>query len=131
MQAGCDLAIGSRYIKGGGLGSWNPIRKLISAVAVWVTWPIQRSGLRASDPMAGFFFVRRDCLKGVDFQEAGFKLLLEILVRARIASVREVPFAFGRRFQGWSKADLKVAADYGKLLARLYRYRFGWKRLCP
>lgn len=131
MQAGCDLAIGSRYIRGGGLGSWNPIRKLISSAAVWVTWPVQRTGLRARDPMAGFFFVRRRCLSGIDFQEAGFKLLLEVLVRARIASVREVPFAFGRRLRGSSKANLKVALDYTKLLARLYRYRFGWKRPVP
>jgi len=128
---GTDLVIGSRYTEGGGLGSWNPIRKLISAAAVWVTWPIQRSGLRAKDPMSGFFFVRRDCLNGIDFQEAGFKLLLEILVRARLASVHEVPFAFGQRFRGASKANMKVAVDYGKLLARLYGFRFGWKRPVP
>src|SRR4051812_32284290 len=103
MLGGCDLAVGSRYIKGGGLGSWNPIRKLISAAAVWATWPIQRSGLRAKDPMSGFFLVRRKCLNGIDFQEKGFKLLLEVLVRARITSVHEVPFAFGQRFRGASK----------------------------
>ena len=131
MLGGCDLVIGSRYTEGGGLGSWNPIRKLISAAAVWVTWPIQRSGLRAKDPMSGFFFVRRDCLNGIDFQEEGFKLLLEVLVRARIGSVHEVPFAFGQRFRGSSKANLKVAVDYGKLLARLYGCRFGWKRPVP
>jgi len=131
VLGGCDLVIGSRYTEGGGLGAWNPIRKLISAAAVWVTWPIQRSGLRAKDPMSGFFFVRRDCLNGVDFQEEGFKLLLEILVRARLASVHEVPFAFGQRFRGASKANMKVAVDYGKLLARLYGFRFGWKRPVP
>ncbi|MBS1806044.1 MAG: polyprenol monophosphomannose synthase [Acidobacteria bacterium] len=131
MLGGCDLVIGSRYTEGGGLGSWNPIRKLISAAAVWVTWPIQRTGLRAKDPMSGFFFVRRDCLNGVDFQEEGFKLLLEILVRARLTSVHEVPFAFGQRFRGASKANMKVAVDYGKLLARLYSCRFGFKRPVP
>jgi dolichol-phosphate mannosyltransferase len=131
MLDGCDLVIGSRYTEGGGLGSWDPLRKLFSAAAVWVTWPVQRSGVRAKDPMSGFFFVRRRCLSGIAFQEAGFKLLLEVLVRARIASVREVPFAFGRRFCGASKANLKVALEYGKLLARLYRYRFGWKRHVP
>lgn len=128
---GTDLVIGSRYTEGGGLGSWNPIRKLISAAAVWVTWPIQRSGLRAKDPMSGFFFVRRDCLNGIDFQQEGFKLLLEILVRARLSSVHEVPFAFGQRFRGASKANLKVAVDYAKLLARLYACRYGRKRPVP
>ena len=131
MLSGCDLTIGSRYTTGGGLGEWNPVRKLISAAAVWVTWPIQRAGLRAKDPMSGFFFVRRDCLNGFAFQEAGFKLLLEILVRARLSSVREIPFAFGQRFRGASKANMKVAVDYGKLLARLYKARFGVKQAVP
>jgi hypothetical protein len=73
MLSGCDLVIGSRYTPGGGLGQWNPLRKLLSAAAVWVTWPIQRVGLRAKDPMSGFFFVRRDCLVDIPFQQSGFK----------------------------------------------------------
>lgn len=128
MHSGCDLAIGSRYAAGGKLGNWNPLRKLFSGAAVLATWPIQRTGLRARDPMSGFFLVRRDCVVGIPFQQSGFKLLLEILVRARISSVREVPFAFGRRFRGSSKANVKVALDYGRLLASLYRSRFGFRR---
>lgn len=128
MLSGCDLVIGSRYAPGGGLGNWNPLRRLLSAAAVWATWPIQRMGLRARDPMSGFFLVRRDCLVGIPFQQSGFKLLLEILVRARISSVREVPFAFGRRFGGSSKANVKIALEYGRLLVRLYRSRFGFRR---
>jgi dolichol-phosphate mannosyltransferase len=81
--------------------------------------------------MSGFFFVRRDCLNGIEFQQAGFKLLLEILVRARLSSVREIPFAFGQRYRGASKANMKVALDYGRLLARLYRGRFGSDRAVP
>jgi dolichol-phosphate mannosyltransferase len=81
--------------------------------------------------MSGFFLVRRDCLLGIPFQQSGFKLLLEILVRARISSVREMPFAFGRRFRGSSKANVKVALEYGRLLARLYRSRFGLRRAIP
>jgi dolichol-phosphate mannosyltransferase len=131
MFSGCDLVIGSRYTPGGGLGQWNPLRKLLSAAAVWATWPIQRVGLRAKDPMSGFFFVRRDCLVDIPFQQSGFKLLLEILVRARISSIREVPFEFGQRYRGASKANLRVALDYGRLLARLYRSRFGLRRAVP
>ncbi len=131
LLTGADLVIGSRYTEGGGLGEWNPLRKLVSAAAVWATWPIQRAGLRAKDPMSGFFFVRRECLNGIAFQEAGFKLLLEILVRARLSSVHESPFAFGQRYRGASKANLKVALDYGRLLARLYRARFGFRQAVP
>jgi dolichol-phosphate mannosyltransferase len=126
--AGNDLAIGSRYTAGGELGEWNPIRKWLSAAAIWVTWPIQRAGIRAHDPMTGFFLVRRECIDGIAFQPSGFKLLLEILVRGRLRSVAEVPLAFGSRNRGASKANFKVGWDYAKLLARLYAERFGLGR---
>ncbi len=121
---GNDLAIGSRYTPGGETGEWNAVRKLISAAAVSVTWPIQHRGARASDPMSGFFMVRRSCIDKIDFQRSGFKLLLEVLVRGRIHSVREIPFAFGLRYRDESKANFKVAWDYGVLLMHLYAARF-------
>jgi dolichol-phosphate mannosyltransferase len=126
ILAGNDMAIGSRYIAGGRLGKWNPIRKFLSAAAVWATWPIQRAGMRAQDPMTGFFLVRRECIDGIEFQPSGFKLLLEILVRGHIHLVKEIPLTFGLRAQGSSKASFKVGWDYAKLLARLYAERFGF-----
>lgn len=129
LLAGNDLVIGSRYAKGGRLGEWNPVRKLISAAAVWVTWPLQRSWLRAKDPMSGFFLVRRRCVQKVLFQPTGFKLLLEILVRGHIRSVCEVPFAFGRRSAGYSKASMKVAWEYLLLLIKLYGIRWTAARI--
>jgi len=128
ILAGNDLAIGSRYTAGGQLGAWNPVRKFLSTVAVWATWPIQRAGIRAKDPMTGFFLVRRECVDGIAFQPSGFKLLLEILVRGHIRSVAEVPLAFGLRSLGASKANFKVGWDYAKLLARLYAGKFGFGR---
>lgn len=127
ILAGNDIAIGSRYTEGGELGDWNVVRRLLSAAAVWVTWPIQRAGIRAHDPMTGFFLVRRACVDGIQFQPTGFKLLLEVLVRGRIRSVSEVPFAFGLRARGASKANFKVGWDYAKLLARLYTDRFTFR----
>ncbi|HWE86691.1 MAG TPA: polyprenol monophosphomannose synthase [Terracidiphilus sp.] len=128
VSAGRDLAIGSRYMKGGKLGNWNPARKLLSAAAVWATWPIQQRSLRVKDPMSGFFVVRRRCLEGIAFQCSGFKLLLEVLVRGRLTSVEEVPISFGRRCHGASKANLRVGRDYAQLLTRLYAGKFGWGR---
>jgi dolichol-phosphate mannosyltransferase len=121
---GNDLAIGSRYTAGGQVGKWNPIRKALSTAAVWATWPIQRPGVRAHDPMTGFFMLRRECVDGIDFQPSGFKLLLEILVRGRLRKVKEVPLTFGSRAQGASKANFKVGWDYAKLLLRLYAGKF-------
>jgi dolichol-phosphate mannosyltransferase len=126
IYSGRDMAIGSRYTPGGDLGQWNPARKFFSAAAVWATWPLQKARLRAKDPMSGFFLVRRACLDHIAFQRSGFKLLLEVLVRGRIRSLEEVPFAFGCRFRGASKANFKVAWDYGLLLARLYAGKYGF-----
>jgi len=123
---GNDLAIGSRYTAGGEVGKWNPIRKALSTVAVWATWPIQRPGVRAHDPMTGYFMLRREVIDGIEFQPTGFKLLLEILVRGRLRKVKEVPLAFGSRAEGSSKANFKVGWDYAKLLVRLYAGRFGF-----
>ena len=125
IRAGHDLAIGSRYTRGGKVGRWNPLRRLLSATAVWATWPLQRDGLRAKDPMSGFFLIRRHCLTSIAFQKTGFKLLLEILVRGRMRSIEEIPIVFGSRHAGRSKANLRVALEYLALLARLYRVRFG------
>jgi dolichol-phosphate mannosyltransferase len=128
IAEGCDLAIGSRYTPGGELGEWNPFRKLLSAAAVWVTWPVQQHRLRAKDPMSGYFMVRRSSVQQIAFQREGFKLLLEILVRARLKAVREVPFIFGSRYRGASKANFKVAWDYARLLTRLYAGKYGFRR---
>lgn len=124
---GYDIAIGSRYTRGGDLGKWNPVRKLLSAAAVWATLPLQKPRIRAKDPMSGFFMLRRNCLPQIRLQRTGFKLLLEILVRGPVRSVAEVPFAFGSRYRGASKANFKVAWDYALLLARLYAGRFGFR----
>jgi dolichol-phosphate mannosyltransferase len=122
---GCDLAIGSRYARGGSLGQWHPARKLLSVVALSVAQPVQRRRIRAKDPTSGYFALRRECLKGTRFQKTGFKLLLEILVRGRVRSVAEFPYDFGPRTKGESKATFKVACHYALLLARLYWARFG------
>jgi len=59
----------------------------------------------------------------VDLHGQGFKILLEILVRANVRSVAEIPFTFGPRRAGTSKASLKVGLDYFILLYKLWRSR--------
>ena len=125
VREGKDIAVGSRYTAGGGVGEWNFVRRFLSAAAVWATLPVQHAGARAKDPMSGFFLVRRECLEGVRLQREGFKLLLDVLVRGRVRSIREVPIAFGARSQGASKANFKVGWDYARLLMRLYAWRCG------
>jgi dolichol-phosphate mannosyltransferase len=126
ILAGHDVAIGSRYADGGSLGNWNLPRKLLSNAALWVAMPVQRKQIRAKDPTAGYFLVRRECIDQIQFRRTGFKLLLDVLVRGRIRSIKEIPYTFESRHHGASKATFKVACEYAGLLARLYWERFGF-----
>jgi dolichol-phosphate mannosyltransferase len=123
MNQGYDIVVASRYAQGGGAHGWNPVRYLVSRLAVWMTVPLQRPDIFVRDPMSGFFLVRRTCIDNLSLQKRGFKILLEILVRGKVASVAEVPFTFGSRLAGKSKASLTVAWDYLLLLKRLSRQK--------
>ena len=125
---GRDLAIASRYTPGGRCGS-SRLRWLISQAAMRVACPLLPLRSQVCDPISGFFLVRRRCIQNVRFQTRGFKLLLEILARAPIGTVEEIPFAFGRRRAGKSKISLAVTWDYVTLLARLYRSRWEVPRI--
>jgi len=78
--------------------------------------------MRIRDPLSGFFVMRRECIEGLELQPEGFKILLEILVRGRVQRATEVPFHFGIRHAGKSKADFKVALAYFNLLGKLSRH---------
>jgi dolichol-phosphate mannosyltransferase len=117
-----DIAIASRYANGNGAKEWNRLRRLISQFGTMAAVPLQRKELRVKDPLSGFFVVRREAIEGLSLQPEGFKILLEILVKGRIQHAVEIPFHFGVRHAGKSKADIKVALQYFTLLGKLSRY---------
>ena len=119
---GADIAVASRYANGNGVGDWNKFRLFVSRASTMATAPLQRKNLRVKDPLSGFFVVRRACIDGLTLQPEGFKILLEILVKGHIRKAVEVPFQFGNRHAGKSKADFKVAIQYFALLGKLSRY---------
>ncbi len=121
IAGGNDIAIGSRYTQTKRVEGWNPFRQAVSWLSTLATMPFQKPGVHVKDPMSGFFIVRRECVDGLDLQRQGFKILLEVLVRGRIKSAAEVPFQFGQRYAGKSKADAKVAFHYFSLLGKLSR----------
>jgi len=126
VMDGNDIAIASRYLnhnEDNGLGDWSKLRALISRAGTLVTAPLQKQKkINVKDPLSGFFVVRRECIEGLDLQPEGFKILLEILVRGRVQRPAEVPFHFGLRHAGKSKANFKVAFAYLNLLRKLSRH---------
>jgi dolichol-phosphate mannosyltransferase len=124
LQNGADVVVASRYASNNNRGRRGSLRYLVSQLAILMARPVQQEGLRVFDPMSGFFLLRRSCIEGIRFQTAGFKILLEVLARGKIHSVTEVPFTFGTRHAGRSKASVGVAIDYLKLLVKLWRTRF-------
>jgi dolichol-phosphate mannosyltransferase len=121
LAQGKDMAIASRYVGSDSTAGWNPFRRAVSVCSTWATVPLQKSSIRVRDPLSGFFVLRRSCIDGLDLQPEGFKLLLEILVRGNIRSVAEVPYQFGLRYAGQSKANWRVGLNYLQLLGRLSR----------
>ncbi|WP_108126206.1 glycosyltransferase [Saccharospirillum mangrovi] len=118
-----DLVVASRYIGSGGVSDWSRFRLLISRAATWLSRVFVRHQL--SDPMSGFFLMRRDfALRGVDqIDSDGFKILLELVAKAPSSTrVAEVPYVFRSRLAGESKLDSRVALQ---LLAFLLKHRFG------
>jgi len=116
-----DLVIASRYRGGGssrGLSSAS--RRLVSSgstTAAKLAFPLRLSGV--SDPMTGFFAVRRDALDLDVLTPQGFKILLEILVGTPGLRVCEIPFTFAERAAGDSKASWREGARYLRQLIRL------------
>jgi dolichol-phosphate mannosyltransferase len=82
---------------------------------------LQKPEIRVQDPMTGFFLVRRACIRNIALETTGFKILLEILVRGEVRSTVEIPFSFGLRKAGASKAGIKEGLNYIFLLGRLWR----------
>jgi len=112
MREGCEIVIATRYAKGGSVGEWNLARKLISRGATYIARVLLPRIRRVSDPMSGFFLLKRDLLKGVELDPKGFKILLELLARTDYSRVCEVPYTFGKRLKGESKLGTGEVVNY-------------------
>ena len=122
MNTDVDIVVASRYVEGGRIRGWPLKRRLISKGAVKIAQyglPIKKE---VKDPMSGFFALKRKVLDDIKIDSAGYKILLEILVKANNARVKEIPYTFTNRTLGKSKLDNTVVWDYIKALYHLYRY---------
>ena len=126
-----NLAIGSRYLEGGGTGDWSKRRRRYSHVATLAS-KIVTHQTNITDPMSGFFMVKRELFRKTVYRLCGkgFKILLDLLSSAK-SEVHpiEVPYTFRNRLGGESKLSFSIILEFAILLldktfGKVIPYRF-------
>lgn len=123
LSGGYEFVVGSRYAVGGVTDdNWGFFRWLNSRVATLIARPFTS----ISDPMSGFFALRRATYSKADFlNPIGYKIGLELLVKCRCTRISEVPIAFADRIHGESKLSLREQLRYIQHIRRLFLYKYG------
>jgi dolichol-phosphate mannosyltransferase len=117
IESGADLAVGSRYVRGGGTLDWPLRRRVVSRVACLlgnVLVPIR-------DCTSGFFAARRAVIEGVRLNPIGFKIGFEVIARGRYGKAVEVPYVFRDRELGRSKFGRREVMQYVVQLGQVAR----------
>jgi dolichol-phosphate mannosyltransferase len=125
VQDGADLALGSRYVPGGGVSDWGLLRRFVSeGGSTYARWVL---GLKVKDLTGGFKCFRREVLEAIHFdgvRSQGYAFQVELTYRAVRAGFRvvEIPIVFKNRELGESKMSWRIAAEAMWLVPKL---RFG------
>jgi dolichol-phosphate mannosyltransferase len=117
IDEGADLAVGSRYVRGGGTEDWPLKRRVVSRAACLignVLVPIR-------DCTSGFFAIRKSALDGVKLNPIGFKIGFEVMARARYNKAVEIPYVFRDRELGKSKFGRREVMQYLLQLGQVAR----------
>jgi dolichol-phosphate mannosyltransferase len=116
LRAGeADLVAATRYVAGGSAASFSEARGFLSRLATAMTRRLVGTDL--SDPMSGFFMMRRDRFDAIAprLSPQGFKILLDIAGNGRLR-IAEQPYVFGERFAGESKFNAQIGLEFLGLL---------------
>jgi glycosyltransferase involved in cell wall biosynthesis len=120
VDKGADIAIGSRYVKGGATANWPLVRRLLSRTAnIYASLML---GLGVRDATAGFRAYRADILELVEAsatKATGYGFQLELSYRAHRLGARivEVPITFNDRVRGVSKMSWHIIGEAMSLVA--------------
>jgi dolichol-phosphate mannosyltransferase len=109
IRKGSDIVIGSRYMAGGGIKKWPLKRRIISIGATFLGRLLFPD---ITDPVSGFFAVRKQVVDKASLKPRGYKILLEVLGKGTWEKDREIPFEFVDREIGSSKLKLKTIVEY-------------------
>lgn len=126
VDAGADLAIGSRYVPGGGTEGWPWHRRAISKGGN--RYAALMLGIHVKDATAGFRAFRSEAIQKLDpasCDASGYAFQVEMARRAEDAGLRitEVPIQFKEREAGTSKMSTAIAIEAMRLVTR-----WGWQR---
>jgi dolichol-phosphate mannosyltransferase len=108
-----DVAIGSRYVEGGGTENWGLLRRMISRAGSLYTRTLL---MPVDDPTSGFKCFRRAVLERIDLDaidSKGYAFQIENVYRALRAGFRvvEVPIIFAERETGHSKMSRAIVLE--------------------
>jgi len=117
IESGADLAVGSRYVKGGGVMDWPLKRRVVSRIACLMGNAL----VPVRDATSGFFALRRSVVDGVALNPIGFKIGFEVIARGRYKTVVEVPYTFRDRELGASKFGRREIMQYVVQLGQVAR----------
>jgi dolichol-phosphate mannosyltransferase len=112
--ADADLVLASRYVAGGAVRNWGPVRRLVSRGGCWYARVVLGVGVR--DLTGGFKCWRREVLEAIEFESVrsqGYAFQVELTYRALRAGFRvvEVPFTFTERRVGSSKMSRRIVLE--------------------
>lgn len=120
MEEGADLAIASRHVEGGGVSEWSAVRRFLSRGAQLLGLLILPEVIgRLSDPMSGYFMLRRRAIAGKRLSPVGYKILIEVAARGRVRWLAEAGYVFQERQAGESKVTWRQYVEYLQHLLRL------------
>ena len=119
-QSKTDIVVASRYLNGGAIQGWSLKRKILSKIGTVIAK--KGLGIKQSDPMSGFFAFNKDIIRGINFDAIGYKFLLEMIVKVKDASIKEIPYTFLDRQNGKSKLGIKTILEFTHAVWNLYRY---------
>jgi len=114
VEAGADVAVGSRYVPGGGTPDWPLHRKLLSSWGNRYARAVLR--LKMRDNTSGLRAYRAEALRGIHFETTrangyGFQIETSYRLGALGARIDEQPLVFMDRVRGTSKMSVKIMAE--------------------
>jgi dolichol-phosphate mannosyltransferase len=113
MTKGAELAVASRNVEGGGVSEWSIVRRFLSRGAQILGLVILPEVIgRLSDPMSGYFMVRRSAIVNKPLSPVGYKILIEVAARGQIRWISETGYVFRERVAGASKVTWKQYIEY-------------------